>query len=51
MFLPVYSRLDVVPRGRNATKNGNLMDWVRRHDRCEDDGRIQPANRATADAS
>jgi predicted dithiol-disulfide oxidoreductase (DUF899 family) len=51
MFLPFYSWLDVVPRGRNETKNGNLMDWVRRHDRYEDDGRIQPANRATADAS
>ena len=51
MFLPVYGWLDVVPKGRNETKNGNLMDWVRRHDRYEDDGRTQPAIPATAKAS
>ena len=51
MFLPVYSWLDVVPKGRNETENGNLMDWVRRHDRYEDDGRTQPATAATGDAS
>jgi predicted dithiol-disulfide oxidoreductase (DUF899 family) len=50
MFLPVYSWLDVVPKGRNETKNGNLMDWVKRHDRYEDDGRRRPAG-ATAKAS
>jgi predicted dithiol-disulfide oxidoreductase (DUF899 family) len=33
MFLAVYGWLDVVPKGRNETKNGNLTDWVRRHDR------------------
>jgi predicted dithiol-disulfide oxidoreductase (DUF899 family) len=49
MFLPVYGWLDVVPKGRNETKNGNLTDWVRRHDRYEDDGRTQPAAPATAD--
>jgi predicted dithiol-disulfide oxidoreductase (DUF899 family) len=42
MFLTVYGWLDTVPRGRNETKNGNLMDWVRRHDRYEDDGRTRP---------
>ena len=41
MFLGVYGWLDVVPKGRNETKNGNLMDWVRRHDRYETDGRSQ----------
>ncbi len=51
MFLPVYAWLDVVPQGRNETKKGNLTDWVRRHDRYEDDGRTQSANPATADAS
>jgi predicted dithiol-disulfide oxidoreductase (DUF899 family) len=30
MFLPVCSWLDIVPKGRNETKNSNLMDWVRR---------------------
>jgi predicted dithiol-disulfide oxidoreductase (DUF899 family) len=51
MYLPVYGWLDVVPRGRNETKNGNLTDWVRRHDRYESDGRTQPANSATTAAS
>jgi predicted dithiol-disulfide oxidoreductase (DUF899 family) len=51
VFLPVYGWLDVVPKGRNETRNGNLGDWVKRHDRYEDDGRTQPANRAMAKAS
>jgi predicted dithiol-disulfide oxidoreductase (DUF899 family) len=51
VFLPVYSWLDVVPKGRNETKNGNLMDWVKRHDRYEDDGRRRPAGAAKAKAS
>jgi predicted dithiol-disulfide oxidoreductase (DUF899 family) len=51
MFLPVYAWLDVVPKGRNETKKGNLTDWVRRHDRYEHDGRTQPASSVTADAS
>jgi hypothetical protein len=51
MFLPVYSWLDVVPKGRNETKNGNLSDWVRRHDRYESDGRTRQANPEMADAS
>jgi predicted dithiol-disulfide oxidoreductase (DUF899 family) len=42
MFLSVYGWLDTVPKGRNETLNGNLMDWVRRHDRYADDGRTQP---------
>ena len=41
--LPVYGWLDVVPKGRNETKNGNLTDWVKRHDRYETDGRTRPA--------
>jgi predicted dithiol-disulfide oxidoreductase (DUF899 family) len=31
-FLGVYAFLDIVPTGRNETKNGNLTDWVHRHD-------------------
>jgi predicted dithiol-disulfide oxidoreductase (DUF899 family) len=31
-FLGIYAFLDIVPKGRNETKNGNLTDWVRRHD-------------------
>jgi predicted dithiol-disulfide oxidoreductase (DUF899 family) len=42
MFLPVYSWLDIVPRGRNENQAGNLMDWVKRHDRYPDDGRTRP---------
>jgi predicted dithiol-disulfide oxidoreductase (DUF899 family) len=44
VFLPVYGWLDVVPKGRNETKKGNLMDWVKRHDRYENDGRTQAAS-------
>jgi predicted dithiol-disulfide oxidoreductase (DUF899 family) len=51
VFLPVYSWLDVVPKGRNETKAGNLGDWVSRHDRYEDDGRTVPTSRAMADPS
>jgi predicted dithiol-disulfide oxidoreductase (DUF899 family) len=47
-YMGVYGFLDVVPRGRNETKRGNLTDWVRRHDRYEDDGRTQPVG-ASAD--
>jgi predicted dithiol-disulfide oxidoreductase (DUF899 family) len=48
MFLTVYGWLDVVPKGRNETENGNLTDWVRRHDRYEDDGRTRPVPSAAA---
>jgi predicted dithiol-disulfide oxidoreductase (DUF899 family) len=41
MFLGIYSWLDVVPKGRNETGRGNLMDWVKRHDRYETDGRTR----------
>jgi predicted dithiol-disulfide oxidoreductase (DUF899 family) len=41
MFLAVYGWLDVVPKGRNETKNGNLTDWTKRHDRYENDGRTR----------
>ncbi|SEA85859.1 DUF899 domain-containing protein [Paraburkholderia sartisoli] len=34
-----YAFLDVAPKGRNET-NG-MMDWMRHHDRYEDDGRQQ----------
>jgi predicted dithiol-disulfide oxidoreductase (DUF899 family) len=27
-----YMLLDMTPKGRNETVNGNLMDWVKRHD-------------------
>lgn len=36
MFLNSYAFLDITPKGRNETINGNLTDWVRHHDRYED---------------
>jgi predicted dithiol-disulfide oxidoreductase (DUF899 family) len=45
MFLGVYAYLDIVPKGRNETKKGGMADWVRRHDRYDNDGRT---SRATA---
>jgi predicted dithiol-disulfide oxidoreductase (DUF899 family) len=41
--LAAYHWLDIVPKGRNETRNGNLNDWVKRHDRYPDDGRSRPA--------
>ena len=35
VLLGVYGWLDMVPKGRNETKNGSLMDWVKRHDQYE----------------
>ncbi len=46
VFLPVYSWLDIVPRGRNESE-GNPMSWVRRHDSYPDDGRTRPTVAAT----
>lgn len=36
MFLNSYAFLDITPKGRNETVNGNLTDWVRHHDRYDD---------------
>ncbi|WP_395745464.1 DUF899 domain-containing protein [Prosthecobacter sp.] len=38
-LLGAYQFIDQTPKGRMETKNGNLMDWVKRHDRYENDGR------------
>src|SRR5262249_48732784 len=38
MFLTSYAFLDIVPKGRDETINGNLTDWVRHHDRYDDTG-------------
>jgi predicted dithiol-disulfide oxidoreductase (DUF899 family) len=50
MFLSVYGWLDIVPKGRNETKRGNLMDWVKRHDRYENDGRTGPMSKSVVGA-
>ena len=36
LFLGSYAFLDITPKGRDETINGNLTDWVRHHDRYED---------------
>jgi len=36
IMLPTYGLLDMTPKGRNETRNGNLTDWVKHHDRYED---------------
>jgi predicted dithiol-disulfide oxidoreductase (DUF899 family) len=36
LFLGTYAYLDITPIGRNETINGNLTDWVQRHDRYGD---------------
>jgi len=47
--LASYAVLDVTPKGRNETINGNLTDWVRHHDRY-DGGPTDPAcHAATAE--
>lgn len=51
MVLAVYGWLDMVPKGRNETGNGNLTDWVKRHDRYANDGRTRATGRAMADVS
>ena len=38
-FLAVYSWLDIAPKGRDEPSKGNLSEWVKRHDRYENDGR------------
>jgi predicted dithiol-disulfide oxidoreductase (DUF899 family) len=44
-LMPVYAWLDIVPKGRNETRTGSLMDWVKRLDQYPDDGRTRPARR------
>ena len=35
VMLGAYSVLDMMPGGRNETRNGNLTDWAKLHDRYE----------------
>ncbi len=41
--LASYAVLDVTPKGRNETINGNLTDWVRLHDRYAGGGPAEAA--------
>jgi predicted dithiol-disulfide oxidoreductase (DUF899 family) len=38
MLSGTYNYLDITPKGRNETINGNLTDWVRHHDRYDETG-------------
>jgi predicted dithiol-disulfide oxidoreductase (DUF899 family) len=40
-YLGAYRLLDIVPKGRNETINGNLTDWVRHHDRYQARGEAE----------
>ena len=41
-FLGTYAVLDITPKGRDETINGNLTDWVRHHDRYGSDEQGAP---------
>ncbi|HUB15861.1 MAG TPA: thioredoxin family protein [Acetobacteraceae bacterium] len=49
MNLNAYAVLDVTPKGRNETVNGNLTDWVRLHDRYDDGSAVNPQGRTIAE--
>ena len=44
-FLGTYHFLDITPKGRDETINGNLTDWVRHHDRYDAGGSVAPSGR------
>jgi predicted dithiol-disulfide oxidoreductase (DUF899 family) len=48
LFLGTYSYLDITPKGRDETVNGNLTDWVRHHDKYGDGGVVDPTGRYVA---
>jgi len=47
-FLGTYHYLDIVPKGRDETGNGNLGDWVRHHDKYGQGGFVAPTGRYVA---
>jgi len=48
-LLGTYMLLDMTPKGRNETgPNRNLTDWVRHHDRYDEDGRVEETGRYVA---
>lgn len=46
--LPAYGWIDMVPKGRDEGADGNLGDWVKRHDSYPDDGRTREIAEAGA---
>jgi predicted dithiol-disulfide oxidoreductase (DUF899 family) len=51
LFLNSYAALDVTPKGRNETINGNLTDWVRLHDRYGQSGHACHSEECSDEAS
>jgi predicted dithiol-disulfide oxidoreductase (DUF899 family) len=47
-FLGAYHFLEMTPKGRNETINGNLTDWVRHHDRYGRGGFVDQTGRYVA---
>lgn len=48
LFLNSYAALDIAPKGRNETINGNLTDWVRHHDRYGSGGLVDATGQDVA---
>jgi predicted dithiol-disulfide oxidoreductase (DUF899 family) len=48
MHLGTYHYLDITPKGRQETVNGNLTDWVRHHDMYGDGGFVDSTGRYVA---
>jgi predicted dithiol-disulfide oxidoreductase (DUF899 family) len=48
MHLGTYHYLDITPKGRQETVNGNLTDWVRHHDKYGDGGFVDSTGRYVA---
>ena len=49
LLLGTYNILDLMPKGRNELgPNHNLTDWVRHHDRYDDDGFVDSTGRYVA---
>jgi predicted dithiol-disulfide oxidoreductase (DUF899 family) len=44
-LLCAYGYLDLVPKGRDETRSGNLTDWVRHHDRYDAGGAVDATGR------
>jgi predicted dithiol-disulfide oxidoreductase (DUF899 family) len=48
MHLGTYHYLDITPKGREETVNGNMTDWVRHHDKYGDGGFVDSTGRYVA---
>jgi predicted dithiol-disulfide oxidoreductase (DUF899 family) len=49
--LNAYAILDITPKGRAETINGNMTDWVRHHDRYDRVGSVELSDRSVTDQS